>query len=55
MEYDRGPAQITTTTTTTDYTDGETRREEFKKYSDTTSQIVKRSHSYEPPAKIKPG
>ncbi|XP_066257893.1 uncharacterized protein [Euwallacea similis] len=53
MEFDRGPIK-TTITTVTDSTDGETRRKHFKRYSDST-EITKRSHSYEPPAKIKPG
>lgn len=56
MQFDKGPIQ-TSTTTVTDYTDGEIRRQQqYKKFSENTSnQIMRRSHSYEPQPKLQPG
>lgn len=58
MEFDTQPPVMSVSR---DYTDGETRREQstsYKSFSESRSgQIMKRSHSYEPPVKtyIQPG
>ncbi|XP_050302710.1 titin-like isoform X2 [Anthonomus grandis grandis] len=55
MEFDRGPIQTISTTTTGDYTDSTSTRQ-FRTFSESSAKhIMKRSNSFEPPAKVKPG